>query len=235
MAIFDRKSSSVNYLPDRYTPGEYYNCFLETVEPELKQAVYEELKRNNAICSTGEYTSQGIQLSVKGSLSTLLDAYNAVAKDKKVVSAIEKKRLIQLMLENPNVEATYIMKTGKKRYHVENFRFCDFILASEEQFIKGNKNLEAKEYKKAVDCYNKAIKIEPLDARAWNNKGYVLFTLGKYNEAIKSFDKALEIAPGMLGGMVWSIKADALKALGKNNEALECYDKALEKINSTKR
>lgn len=39
------------------------------------------------------------------------------------------------------------------------------------------------------------MKIRPSNAGTWNNKGVVLKNLGKYNEAIQSYDKVLEIDP----------------------------------------
>ncbi|MBW9220732.1 tetratricopeptide repeat protein, partial [Methanothermococcus sp. SCGC AD-155-M21] len=37
--------------------------------------------------------------------------------------------------------------------------------------------------------------IDPKYVYAWNNKGDALYNLGKYNEAIECFNKALEIDP----------------------------------------
>ena len=48
---------------------------------------------------------------------------------------------------------------------------------------------------KSIECYDKALEIDPTLAMTWNNKGYVLDKLGKYNEAIECYDKALEIDP----------------------------------------
>ena len=46
---------------------------------------------------------------------------------------------------------------------------------------------------------NEAIKLNPQDttqnAAAWSIKGYALHRLGKFEEAIKAFDKALELVP----------------------------------------
>jgi tetratricopeptide (TPR) repeat protein len=50
--------------------------------------------------------------------------------------------------------------------------------------------------------------------------------LGVYTEAIKYYDKALEIDPK--DANVWVNKAVALHKLEKYDEAIECYDKALE-------
>src|SRR5660398_150697 len=58
------------------------------------------------------------------------------------------------------------------------------------------------------------------------NKGFALNRLGKYQEAITAFDKALEIDPQ--DRTAWNNKGLALANLGKYQEAITAYDKALE-------
>jgi tetratricopeptide (TPR) repeat protein len=50
-------------------------------------------------------------------------------------------------------------------------------------------------YDEAIQAYNKAIEIDPLDEVAWSNKGNALDDLGKHDEAIEAYDKAIEINP----------------------------------------
>ena len=45
------------------------------------------------------------------------------------------------------------------------------------------------DYKKALDLYDKAIKIYPKDAAAWSNKGSALGKLGKSEDAEKYMTK----------------------------------------------
>ena len=47
----------------------------------------------------------------------------------------------------------------------------------------------------AIDCYNKALEIDPKDSTAWNNKGAALMELGRQTQAIDCYNKALEIDP----------------------------------------
>jgi len=67
----------------------------------------------------------------------------------------------------------------------------------------------------------KAEKSEP-----FFNKGDIAFNQQKYEEALKEFDKALEIYPE--SAVAWDGKGRVLEKQGKNEEALKCYDKALE-------
>src|SRR6478609_8228362 len=72
----------------------------------------------------------------------------------------------------------------------------------------------------------RAEKKEEEEEKAEINKGITLAILGKYNEAIECFDKALEIKPDYFEARY--LKGKALADLGKYDKAIECYDKALE-------
>jgi tetratricopeptide (TPR) repeat protein len=50
-------------------------------------------------------------------------------------------------------------------------------------------------YEQAIECYDKALEIEPNYILAWYNKGNALGNLGKPEEAIECYDKALQIEP----------------------------------------
>ena len=61
---------------------------------------------------------------------------------------------------------------------------------------------------------------------SWNNQGIDLANSGKYNEAIKAFDKAIEIKPH--DSKFWNNKGYALSKQNKYYEALKAYEKAIE-------
>ncbi|MFC1716750.1 tetratricopeptide repeat protein [Candidatus Poribacteria bacterium] len=58
------------------------------------------------------------------------------------------------------------------------------------------------------------------------NKGTGLYDMGRYEEAIECFDKAIAIAPNH--SVAWSDKGMALSNIGRYEEAIECFDKAIE-------
>jgi tetratricopeptide (TPR) repeat protein len=63
-------------------------------------------------------------------------------------------------------------------------------------------------------------------AYAWTNKGIELLSLGKINESIQAFDKAIEINPLCVDA--WNNKGVALSALKRYNESIQAFDKAIE-------
>jgi len=68
-------------------------------------------------------------------------------------------------------------------------------------------------------------KREEMGSWEWNNKGISLNSLSKYQEAIKCFDKAINIDP--LNSGAWNNKGSSLHLLGRGREALSCLEKAL--------
>jgi tetratricopeptide (TPR) repeat protein len=78
----------------------------------------------------------------------------------------------------------------------------------------------------AIQCYDKALKINPNDESVWENKANALGSLDKDEEAIQCYDKALEINPE--NDYALAMKASHFVTLEKYEEAIQCYDKALE-------
>ena len=60
---------------------------------------------------------------------------------------------------------------------------------------KGNIFFKSKNYERAIDLYNEAIKLAPDQEVLYSNKGTCLKCLGRYKEAIKDYKKSLEINP----------------------------------------
>jgi tetratricopeptide (TPR) repeat protein len=89
---------------------------------------------------------------------------------------------------------------------------------------KGNLFYDKKKFKDAIIQYDQIIK-DVNYVSALNNKGLSLGNLGRYSEAIKWLDKALEIDPCSTYAL--NNKGWALHYLNRYEEAIECYDKAL--------
>ncbi|MGH9879005.1 MAG: tetratricopeptide repeat protein, partial [Nitrososphaerales archaeon] len=56
-------------------------------------------------------------------------------------------------------------------------------------------------------------------------RGYKEANLGKHDEAIKCFDKAIAIDPNHAGA--WAGRGNVFVNLGKHDEAIKCFDKAI--------
>jgi len=63
-------------------------------------------------------------------------------------------------------------------------------------------------------------------ASEWTNKGKSLQHLRRFDDAIKCYDRALEINPQLAEG--WNNKGNSLHSLGRHDDAIKCYDRALE-------
>jgi tetratricopeptide (TPR) repeat protein len=110
------------------------------------------------------------------------------------------------------------------------------ISAVEEEYTadywiqKGDEFFNKGSYDIAIDCYNRAIELDPQYADAWSNHGYVLYdkfrrirNLDKYDEAL---DLAIKINP--IDDYFWREKSFILRSIGKYDEAIQALDKAIE-------
>lgn len=88
-------------------------------------------------------------------------------------------------------------------------------------------------YEEADQIYEKIIGLNLTDegadrqlADAWLGRGNALAGLGKYNESLQAFDRAIELN-SEIAPYAWTGKGDALLALGRYDEAIIAYDRAL--------
>lgn len=86
----------------------------------------------------------------------------------------------------------------------------------------------------ALVCYNKAIEICPKQS-LWKNRGVMLFYLGRYEEAICSFNQAIKCelfseaksSFSIDDDQFWTYRGEALAILKHYDEAIDSYDQAL--------
>jgi len=90
---------------------------------------------------------------------------------------------------------------------------------------KGIALLELGENDKAIEEYDKAIKIDPNNVVIYSNKGIALKNLGKYEEAIQEYDKALAIDPNY--ARAWYNKSCDLAPMGNIDDSLKNLEQAI--------
>jgi tetratricopeptide (TPR) repeat protein len=113
-------------------------------------------------------------------------------------------------------------------------RKCNGLLQAESNNIvyakvwsnRGTALANLGKYQQAIECFDKAIEINPDDISIWNSKGTAFHYLSKYQQAIECFDKAIEINPNDADG--WCAKGLSLDYLKEYQQAIECFDKAIE-------
>ena len=80
--------------------------------------------------------------------------------------------------------------------------------------------------KKAGGAVSAPPEIKSLEVWDWSNKGVSMSALGRKEEAVACYDRALEIDPRFANA--WLGKGAALYELGRSEEAIACCDRALE-------
>lgn len=109
-------------------------------------------------------------------------------------------------------------------------------------FNEGNKLYNTQDYKRAIDCYKKAIEIKDNEACSYYNSGVCFIKLREYDNAITMIKKALQLHKESKYyfnlGYCYAMKEDTNKALinfniawALNNEDTDC-EKAIKLITS---
>ena len=60
---------------------------------------------------------------------------------------------------------------------------------------KGTENLRNGNFENELSFFEQALLLKPDDPDLWNNKGIVLRSLGRYNEASDCYNKSLQLDP----------------------------------------
>jgi tetratricopeptide (TPR) repeat protein len=82
----------------------------------------------------------------------------------------------------------------------------------------------------ALDAYQEATKLDPVSADAWNRLGHVLKRLGRLNEALKAYERVLELAGESkpLQATAYGNLGNICRTRGELEKAEEFYSKTLE-------
>jgi len=139
--------------------------------------------------------------------------------------------LVELMRYNESLEA--YDRTLELISENDTAELAQTWLGKGMALNKSGKEEAAQEaLEKALELYEQAISSSPDDMGLLQSKGWTLYELGRYNEALAVYDEILETAPSiepyLTQTSAWIARGDALHALGRNKEALEAYNNAIE-------
>lgn len=84
---------------------------------------------------------------------------------------------------------------------------------------------ELERYDESLQTINEAIEMEPDNYHLFNTLGVIYDQMNRTDDALKSFDKAIEIEDNETSQQ---LKGDIYQNYEKYSEALECYDRAIE-------
>jgi len=82
-----------------------------------------------------------------------------------------------------------------------------------------------KKYTEALECFNKAIDVDPENEAAICRKSLALIRMKDYEGALLSAKKAIKISPESV--YAWHAKGKALLGLKKYKEGLKCFRKII--------
>ena len=92
---------------------------------------------------------------------------------------------------------------------------------------EGNALVKEKKYKEALDCYSKAIEVDPNDPILYSNRSAMHLNLFEFDQALTDAEKAISLKPEY--SKAYLRKGKALEGLEKLDEALKAYKAGLEK------
>ena len=96
----------------------------------------------------------------------------------------------------------------------------------DDAIMDGASNLNTGKPEKALEDFNRAIKIKPQVAAGYLGRANNLQVLGRYADSIEDYDKALEIKSDLANAYI--NRASAYSHLGEYEKAIADYEKGLE-------
>ena len=110
------------------------------------------------------------------------------------------------------------------------------MLEIDPNFINAHNNLgilfkELGDFKKAISCHEKVIKMKPDFAISHNNLGACLMELKNFEKAIQCYEKAIKIDPNYVSAL--NNLGKVFNELGKFHEATNYFNKSLKLSNDT--
>jgi len=98
-------------------------------------------------------------------------------------------------------------------------------LEGETEYFKGQIDLLNKNFTTAIKHFDAAIKYNPNDGAAYNDRALCMVELGIIDKAFYYFDKGIEVEPDY--ATIYHNKGWLLNNIGRYTQAIECFKKAL--------
>jgi len=97
---------------------------------------------------------------------------------------------------------------------------------AENERLKGNECVKAKDFKEAVTCYSRSLELCPTEAFTYANRAMAYLKLKDFTRCVSDASEAIKIKPGYL--KAFHRRGKAYHALGKFEEAIKDFQFILE-------
>lgn len=97
-------------------------------------------------------------------------------------------------------------------------------IASSRLFEKGQELYAAKQYKEALNAYNRALLLNSNDVLVYSGRAQVLCELKRFPEALAACDYAIQLDPNL--AIAYYTKGVILENLARSREAIAAFEKA---------
>ncbi|MEW6075451.1 MAG: tetratricopeptide repeat protein [Candidatus Omnitrophota bacterium] len=98
-------------------------------------------------------------------------------------------------------------------------------LKGEIEYFKGQIMILKEDFESAIAHFDAAIRYNPSDGAAYNDRALSMVELGIIDEALRYFDKGIEVEPDY--ATIYHNKGWLLNNIGQHTEAIGCFKKAL--------
>jgi len=128
-------------------------------------------------------------------------------------------RLDEAITYGTREEALHLVRQGVENALARN-------LPGEVEYFKGQEDYLADKFSAAIEHFDAALKHNPSDGAAYNDRALCMVELGIIDEAFCYFDKGIEVEPDY--ATIYHNKGWLLNNIGRHSEAIWYFQKALE-------
>lgn len=231
-SAIDDISKAIELEPDRgkhYRLRGYY-CFAKLsnqriVDEQLSKRSIEDYQT----CISKDPTQPRVWLNLLGlnlSLRNYDEAISVYGQCKSYISDKEDQLIrawlgcIVFIMAGDSVEEEDIKPLYNQEIRLNRVTLIGFTIPTLKRLLEKERNEECR---KKVNELNELL-FSHIDD--WLRRGFLLRELGCYEEALKAYDKAIELNPN--NALAWNNKAGVLSVLNRHEEAIKVYDKAIE-------